>query len=359
MPSLNTSGNEIEASSVYLSYLADYGILRQDDQSREITTRIHQGRRLAEAAKVSQALPFQKASSQRLAAAAAKAERNAGTLEEQAQRALQINNDTEKRFSHLDGAATRQRKEFEAAFKEGERKRDRRSQTATEAKTTEAEQRFSEEFVSIRKTLAGFRDEAKKTNRELEARSSKQEAEFEALKTLFKEHMGLRAPVELWKTRELLHARKAKVGLLIFIVLCGLAVIAAAFVPYKLGPAIAGSFTQEICRSEAIDSCTRVFSAEGPLIVAGMLLVLSLALWSIRLQYRVYLSERHLALDASEKGAFVETYLAMKEGKGLNDSNEAIVLGALFRPTQDGIIKDDESALDISAAAVIAKQLSK
>lgn len=86
---------------------------------------------------------------------------------------------------------------------------------------------------------------------------------------------------------------------------------------------------------------------------------MSMAMWSIRLQYRIYLSERHLALDASEKMAFAETYLAIKEGGGVGTDNEAIVLASLFRPTQDGIIKDDENALDLSAAAVLAKQLSR
>jgi hypothetical protein len=37
----------------------------------------------------------------------------------------------------------------------------------------------------------------------------------------------------------------------------------------------------------------------------------------------------------------------------------AIVLAALFRPTQDGIIKDDETSLDISTAAILAKHLAK
>ena len=88
-------------------------------------------------------------------------------------------------------------------------------------------------------------------------------------------------------------------------------------------------------------------------------MVLSLTLWATRLQYRVFLSERHLALDASEKKAFAETFLAMKEGEDVGTDNEAIVFAALFRPTQDGIIKDDESGVDISAAAMLAKQLGK
>jgi hypothetical protein len=86
---------------------------------------------------------------------------------------------------------------------------------------------------------------------------------------------------------------------------------------------------------------------------------MSLLMWMARLQYRIHLSERHLALDASEKKAFAETYLAMKEGKDVGRDNEAIVLASLFRPTQDGIIRDDETGMDLSAVAMVAKQFSR
>lgn len=86
---------------------------------------------------------------------------------------------------------------------------------------------------------------------------------------------------------------------------------------------------------------------------------MSLILWGIRLVYRVYLSERHLAQDASEKMAFAETFLAMKERAKVSTEAEAIVLATLFKPIQDGIIKDDESMLDVSATAIVAKLMSR
>ena len=58
-------------------------------------------------------------------------------------------------------------------------------------------------------------------------------------------------------------------------------------------------------------------------------------------------------------GRFFQDLLAMKEGEDVGADNEAIVLAALFRPTQDGIIKDDESGVDLSAAAILAKQLGR
>jgi hypothetical protein len=160
------------------------------------------------------------------------------------------------------------------------------------------------------------------------------------------------------------------VGIGVLAILFGLAV------PFWAGDYIAASFYETLCEMPATEGvaatattqaipaspageCDRVFSAKGPITVTGLLLVTSLLLWFARLQYRVHLSERHLALDASEKKAFAETYLAMKEGMDVGADNEAIILGSLFRPTQDGIIKDDGTVMDISAAAILAKQLGK
>lgn len=89
------------------------------------------------------------------------------------------------------------------------------------------------------------------------------------------------------------------------------------------------------------------------------MLTSSLILWATRLQYRLFLSERHLSLDADEKKAFAETFMALKESGSVETANETIVLASLFRPTQDGIIKDESGGFDLSAAAVLAKQMAR
>ncbi len=49
----------------------------------------------------------------------------------------------------------------------------------------------------------------------------------------------------------------------------------------------------------------------------------------------------------------------MKEGASVDTANETIVLAALFRPTQDGTIKDEPGGFNLSAAAVLAKQMAR
>jgi hypothetical protein len=59
------------------------------------------------------------------------------------------------------------------------------------------------------------------------------------------------------------------------------------------------------------------------------------------------------------QNAFVPTYLARPEGDDVGNANETVVLASLFRPTQDGIIKDDESGFDLSMTALLAKQFGR
>ena len=189
-------------------------------------------------------------------------------------------------------------------------------------------------------------------------------AEFERLQNLFATKLQFDEPSKLWECRETDHSKNSDRAMWRFMLTGVVAIVFGLAVPYCFGDYIANSFSQSICSTTlmeggAIEECERVFSAKGPLTITGLLLVMSVLMWIARLQYRVHLSERHLALDASEKKAFAATYLAMREGKNVSHDSEAVVLASLFRPTQDGIIRDDESVLDISAIALIAKQLSR
>lgn len=192
-----------------------------------------------------------------------------------------------------------------------------------------------------------------------EIHQNSRKKEFERLKDLFHVQLRLRAPVRLWEARAKSHTSNAKSALKAFAFFTALVVLAGSLIPYFFGDYIAASFFTSVCSISDPDECSREFSAKGPLTVAGLLIIMSLVMWAVRLQYRVYLSERHLGLDASEKQAFAETFLAMREGNDVGAGNEAIVLASLFRPTQDGIIKDDETSFDLSAASILAKQLGR
>ncbi|KCZ55003.1 hypothetical protein HY29_02000 [Hyphomonas beringensis] len=70
----------------------------------------------------------------------------------------------------------------------------------------------------------------------------------------------------------------------------------------------------------------------------------SVFFWVGRLLVRLWLSELHLAMDASERVTMIESFLALRASGTVSDEERQLVLAALFRPTQDGIVKDDASA---------------
>ena len=112
------------------------------------------------------------------------------------------------------------------------------------------------------------------------------------------------------------------------------------------------------------------------LVIGAILTLITLLLWFTRLQMRIYLSERHLALDARERRAFAQAYVAMLKGEVSKYAQEdlspeekervfkdaqqqrGLVYAALFRATKEGMVKED-AALDPTLTAAISKLLMK
>lgn len=176
----------------------------------------------------------------------------------------------------------------------------------------------------------------------------------------YRQHMELDAPVVLWGKRAVQHSKRSVSALRWFFGLGGVTVATAVGTAVCFGDQIAASFTREVCTiKNGAQSCKFVFSYEGPVLAASLLVTFSVLLWATRLQYRMFLSERHLSLDAEEKTAFAKSFAAITQDKSISKENENIVLAALFRPTPDGIIKDDDGGFDPSISAAIAKFLSR
>lgn len=198
----------------------------------------------------------------------------------------------------------------------------------------------------------------KVTRRHARMVNKKREDKFNEILNLFHTQLRFRAPVKLWRERAQKHRRNSRMAFGVFFIFSLLIMCVSIAIPFYFGDYIAESFHKTVCNTSD-NSCKTELYAKGPLTLSGIFLLISVSIWFTKLNYKVYLSERHLALDADEKGAFSETYLAMKEGKDVSPESEAIVLASLFRPTQDGIIKDDDSKIDVSLATILAKNLSK
>lgn len=336
-----------DAISVYLWFALKQLVIRHLP-APEGEVDPNRGQQLVIAATATEALPFRNETSQRLAGAIRKAENHAKTLAEEIEAAQTLNAEHEKSLSDYREEVATRGKRIEKMFFRRERKRlEKQSELQANFR------RLSNKYIERLEKRVFTHESDGRTQIESQA------VAFKKLQDLFHTHMRLEAPVQLWKERGQAHAKNAGGALTWFISLSIVAVLTGILVPFCFGDYIAASFTTNVCdTSDAVD-CTRVFSVKGPLTVSGLLLAMSLVLWVIRLQYRVYLSERHLALDAQERAAFAQTFLAIKEKAGVGGENEALVLASLFRPTQDGIIKDDDNSLDPSVVALLAKQVAR
>ncbi|WP_426255412.1 DUF6161 domain-containing protein [Sphingomonas sp. DC2300-3] len=160
-----------------------------------------------------------------------------------------------------------------------------------------------------------------------------------------KEQRQLAKPAKLWEERALKHttdankwrARSVVVGIVGLVLAVFIAVRAfqwarplfdAAIIPGKPTQTTAGTLRP-------------TFHYELIFTGAITLAWLTMYLWAMRILVRLYTTEHHLAIDASARGAMMEAYLGLIEAKAANKADRPIVLQALFRPVQDGMVRDD------------------
>lgn len=146
----------------------------------------------------------------------------------------------------------------------------------------------------------------------------------------YSEYMGLKSPVTYWREKATEHRRNSR--------------IAAA-----LGTTFAAALTIYAF----VDGATRVIELVTKtvnethqwqvayVVLTIVLFVLTLAFWIGRLISRTYVSQAHLALDADERATMVQTYLALTNENKISEAERILVLGALFRTSEDGLVKDD------------------
>ena len=226
---------------------------------------------------------------------------------------------------------------------------------AEQTKDIEAHEKLIDQKLknSTRKALSKYRQllrGQRNLSKNLEERGLEREKEFEALKRAFNTEMRLKWPVELWKDRQSEHQTSSEAAWVNFKVASLALGLAALIVAFALGDTIASTFVPSTCVIGLEPSCDRI-SPKGPLTVSMLILISTVWLWYLRLQMKVHLSERHLALDARERRAFAETYLSLLKGDQVTQEHEVVVLQSLFRPTQVGIIRDDGGP-DIGVASL-------
>lgn len=193
----------------------------------------------------------------------------------------------------------------------------------------------TEQEASYEKWHAGARDQLTKQFNDWED-------EWENLRTALVEDLRVRAPVVFWNEQAAKHEEKARL--------------------LRDGSWITGSVGFAIVALTATLVVRWIASAkpfnEQPTVqlfsmIAAVALISSMYLWLMRLVVRFYVSEMHLATDASSRAALTTTYLALLKEDAVKPEDRAIVLAALFRPPQDGMVKDDGMPM-MSAGALMS-----
>lgn len=159
---------------------------------------------------------------------------------------------------------------------------------------------------------------------------------------LYREHMRLKGPVEYWSKKAEAHRTKTltyRNVLIGFSVIASLALVGGLY--WIAGHAI------EIATKDKPPAVYLV------LVTLGVVLT-TIVFWAARILTRLFLSEHHLAIDAEERAIMAQTYLALTAEGQATEQERGIVLGSLFRPTADGIVKDD-AAPDLSPASLLSR----
>jgi Family of unknown function (DUF6161) len=148
--------------------------------------------------------------------------------------------------------------------------------------------------------------------------------ELASLRKTFREELALRAPAEYWNAKRIKHTKYSwRTGILSF-----LGIGASGYGLYWL----IGDLLKNTAPSASPDNWR----------VALLALVGLFAIWAVRLIVRMFLSNLHLASDADERVVMVKTYLSLIEGDHLSSNEDRqLLLKALFRPTTDGLVKDE------------------
>lgn len=166
-------------------------------------------------------------------------------------------------------------------------------------------------------------------------------AKIETTEKRYNELMNLRAPVQYWKEKKQRHneARTNALLLILFFAAVGSVIGVMAF----------QWATQTILAYKTVTPIVITTS-----VALGTLF--SLMFWVARVLLKIYLSERHLEGDATERETMTMSYLALLSDADVSDTDRTIILNSIFRPSQDGVVRDDGPS-DYSAIAAIAKML--
>jgi hypothetical protein len=161
-------------------------------------------------------------------------------------------------------------------------------------------------------------------------------------KKAFDEEHKLHAAKVYWQNKAQRHNKTALGTLFLF------------FIPILLIISISFTIAQDILvvdTNQTIINTANTLTQTSFLNLIPYLVIFSLLIWISRIFLKVTFSNLHLQEEALEKETQILTYLSLiKEGAGLEKEDRKLILESIFRPSTNGLIKDESNVtlLDIA-----------
>lgn len=166
------------------------------------------------------------------------------------------------------------------------------------------------------------------------------EKQIDILEETYKNKLQLEAPETLWESRAVqyrLRSRWWTIGLFTFIV--GLLVSGGYFAD-KIH-----DYVQEMAKGIPFISKSFIYVA-----------LISFLIYIIRIIIKIIISSQHMSMEYEQKAALTRFYQALiQDGKEVDKEEKLIIFNALFRKTDTGLIKSDNS----NDADALLSQFSK
>jgi hypothetical protein len=203
-----------------------------------------------------------------------------------------------------------------------------------------------EEGIAIE--LEELRESIKEATKELE----ESKKEFFDSKRAIEEENRLHSSQKYWSNKKQSHQKRSIVLSIVFSILVTILV----YITNQNISTINSIYLKESNSTKVVDTQKLKSSKSIKYIIIESLeslLILSLFIWLSRIILKIIFSNLHLKEEAYEKETMIVTYLALiKEGGGLSESDRSLILEAIFRPSTNGLIKDESSVTLLDVANI-------
>ena len=195
----------------------------------------------------------------------------------------------------------------------------------------------------LKKSIQHKRSVTKKVNQDIQ----ESKARLALSEKTYNEKVALNESVGYWGAKETLHSDEMRNW--------GISLIASMILTLIL-PLFVSVTIHDYTKADVADKL--FFGVVNPLSATGLLITLSLCTYAIRFCSRQFSSAKHLKLEATERKTMIRTYLAlMNEDKLKEAEDRKVALDTMFRPSQTGIVADNQSVMPTdSVIKVLTRQ---